>query len=1510
MASRKSKRLRRLGLHIERLERRDLLSAIGLTDDLPDLSLRIDQNLQRLQTGGTFSRLITLENTSDVDLQEVSVEVDFGDRVQNLKWAVDATPLAPQLGATLVNVPAGEFLTLAVDGVIANGASGAIESTVVVSAGEHQITARRTETATPTVDLKVQFTGYDTEVVPFEQTTYEFQVTNEGTETATNVNLAHTFDDSLLNATWERTVSFDLSELSPESGVEYVSEIEGERLGWQLSDLGDINGDGYDDVAFGSHHRFSPRLAYVIYGNAGGLPNIGLADLDGTNGFTISDALNIGPAGDVNMDGIDDFVVVGLNGPGFSGHAFVVFGKTTGYGASLDLNNLGGSDGFQVREDEPILGVSRAGDINSDGIDDLAIASDAFFEGSTGIKKVFFVFGRASEFPSLVDLSNLSSSDGFVVTGNENSFFGYSVRALGDVNGDAIDDVIIGAAVVRSPSGADVAGAYVVYGSDQGFAPEINVSDFDGTNHGLFIYGPERGQLLGQNLDGVGDFNADGINDFAIGVKTADPGKVYVVFGRSSNFSGDVDLELLDGSTGVQVIGSAVGDGLGFSVASAGDFNGDGVADVITSADSEGDGGVAYVLFGSSDNHNSPLTLGEPNSRVLRIEANTATEDIRNVRSAGDVNGDGFDDVVIGSHEVTQQYGGYANVFVFYGRHLEFGSSPPSLIPMAAGVTLSYVVGGLVKGTLETQYSTTVTLSTSDQVDAEPTNNSDQVTQAVLPRSVDLDVRWLEPETAFSPGSEFERTLEIRNPGDFEALDTLVEVQFDSKLEDVAWTRSVSGPLTGYSSDLETSVAEHGQSFYGTEENLRAGNGVALLENFDGDHLSDVAISVGDSVSVVYGTDEIQRSNEVTLPIAAGDRGFSINGLRRSKEAPVRDAGDFNNDGISDLLLPGFNEFEESEVVNDAVYVVYGTQAKRAYDLNANNLDASEGLRIGGSPNPNEYFRTLAGLGDVNGDGIDDIAISAYTVTDGEDDKIYVLFGTSEGLPTDFDVTLINGENGFEIRAPYASFLYRPAHYQLSAGDLNSDGVNDLVFSSHRDIVIVFGRSQFDQVFDPWDATQDGVLFVIGENHSHHSVFNAGDINGDKIDDFAFLSWDQSTRTNKLFALFGSETEFNHSIHVSELNGAIGRTVEIEESFRVGAAGDINDDGINDILLASLAFDHTLAVIFGTNKKFDNPVPRSSLGDGGTFHWGSFVLSPGRNTIDAGHDVNGDGVSDVLFGYSSHSAFGDHLSGSAFVIFGQPRPPDVVGNGDILDSVDIAVGSTVRYVVRGKVAGDASGQIQVSATATPAEFHADTDLDNNSSVLTESIFNAPEVLSISVNDGLAQRSTVTSVAITFDSLVDPLALESAFEVRNVSTDESAGVVNVSAIDDGQKTTAVLSFTGLSTVGGSLVDGNYRLKILSSQVLANSVPLDGDSNGVAGGDYLFGSVETDDFFRFFGDGDGDRDVDLEDFGGFGLTFRRRDGDPAFDSRFDTDLDGDVDLEDFGQFGLRFRETLDF
>ena len=447
----------------------------------------------------------------------------------------------------------------------------------------------------------------------------------------------------------------------------------------------------------------------------------------GTGGFVLNgqsasdkSGFAVSSAGDVNGDGFDDLIVgaryADPAGGADAGKSYVVFGKSSGFAASIDLSAIAaGTGGFvlngEAAGDGSGISVSSAGDVNGDGFADLIAGSryaDPASRGNAG--KSYVVFGKASGFSPSIDLSAIAAGNGgFVLNGQSaNDASGISVSSAGDVNGDGLDDLAVGAFLASLPGKGNAGKTYVVFGTASGFAASIDLSAVAAGTGGFVLNGQSAYDRSGFSVSSAGDVNGDGFADLIVGAESADPaggssaGKSYVVFGKASGFGASIELSAIAaGSGGFVLNGQSAGDYAGGSVSSAGDVNGDGLADLIVGArysDPAGgtSAGKSYVVFGQSLGFGASIDLSAiaagSGGFVLTGEA-VADLSGDSVSSAGDVNGDGFDDLIVGADGANPTAGVHGGKsYVVFGKASGFGASI-ALSAIAAG-TGGFVLNG------------------------------------------------------------------------------------------------------------------------------------------------------------------------------------------------------------------------------------------------------------------------------------------------------------------------------------------------------------------------------------------------------------------------------------------------------------------------------------------------------------------------------------------------------------------------------------------------------------------------------------------------------------------------------------------------------------------------------------------------------------------------------------------------------------------------------------------------
>ena len=497
----------------------------------------------------------------------------------------------------------------------------------------------------------------------------------------------------------------ELSDLDGVIGFTIPGLNPGERTGFSVARAGDVNGDGHDDIIVGAYRASVGGRTYVIFGRAEGnaFPSqLDLSVLDGTNGFRVDgfdafgqSGFSVAAAGDINRDGVDDIII---GDPGGS-RAFVVFGRASAidpFPPTISLSGLDGTDGFRMDGMDRFtfagIRVAAAGDINGDGIDDVVVgdnsATIAGIGASAGV--CYVVFGRDTgamgPFPATLKLDHLDGQDGFAIHAvNQWDRLGLCA-GVGDINHDGIDDLALGAPGA-DPGGRNGAGAaYVVFGKNTvtsgPFPAKFHLADLDAID-GFVMEGLNPHDMVGP-VASAGDVNLDGIDDLLVGAPGG-YGQTYVIFGRDEALSGGfgetLNLDSLDGEIGFRLTGIERPYGSGSTISGGGDINGDGIDDIIIGTRLPNE---SHVVFGRSAAAGSvfpsTLSLADLDGRQgFTMDGITPYDHAgRAVASAGDINGDGMPDVIVGASRADPDGRLLAGqAFVVFGRRPT--TCPPDL---------------------------------------------------------------------------------------------------------------------------------------------------------------------------------------------------------------------------------------------------------------------------------------------------------------------------------------------------------------------------------------------------------------------------------------------------------------------------------------------------------------------------------------------------------------------------------------------------------------------------------------------------------------------------------------------------------------------------------------------------------------------------------------------------------------------------------------------------------------
>jgi hypothetical protein len=871
-------------------------------------------------------------------------------------------------------------------------------------------------------------------------------------------------------------ITIDPLSTTPNSTPDDANQA-GAQFGFSVASTGDVNGDEYSDVIIGAPYyddgaNTLEGRAFLYHGSAAGLSASPNSTPDDANQLNAEFGYSVASAGDVNGDGYSD-VIIGarLYDDGANtdeGRAYIYYGSAAGLSASPNstLNDANQTDAVFGHS------VATAGDVNGDGYSDVIVGAFQYDDGANANEGRAFVYHGSASGLSATPNSTLDDANQPGVN------FGVSVASAGDVNGDVYSDVIVGARYYADGASLNEGRAFVYHGSAAGLSatPSSTPDDAD-----------QAGAHFGSSVSSAGDVNGDGYSDVIIGAPGHDAGgntdgRVLVYHGSAAGLSASPS-STFDGTQTLT--------GLGFSVACAGDINGDGYSDVIIGVQRYD---IAYVYFGSP----SGLSAS-PNSTP--DDANQTPCGFGNsVASAGDINGDGYSDVIIGA----PNYDDGANAAE--GRAFVYHGSPAGL-------------------------------------SASPTSTPDDGNQA---------------------GANFGNRVALAGDVNADGYSDVIigAYQYDDGANTLEGRAFVyHGSATGMLATPNSTLDDANQA------SAQFGFSVASAGDVNGDGYSDViigALAFTDGANALEGRAFVYHGSAAGLSASPNNTPNDADQAGAAFGTSVACAGDVNSDGFSDVIIgaPGYDDGANAD--EGRAFVYRGS----ATGLSAAPVSTPDDANQAGA----NFGYSVAHAGDVNSDGFSDVIIGAYLFDDGvnvDEGRAFVYYGSNGGLSSTPNST---PDDANQAGANFGISV-------ASAGDVNGDGDSD----------VIIGASGFDDAFanegrayvyhgsgtglsatpnnTPDDANLANARFGI-------SVATAGDVNGDGYSDVIIGAngFDDGANVDegRAFIYHGSPTGLSAGVSntLDDANQANARF-----GISVSTAGDVNGDGYSDVIIGANLYD-------------------------------------------------------------------------------------------------------------------------------------------------------------------------------------------------------------------------------------------------------------------------------------------------------------------------------------------------
>jgi hypothetical protein len=1169
----------------------------------------------------------------------------------------------------------------------------------------------------------------------------------------------------------------NLALLTSSQGFRITGAVASDRLGWSVSSAGDFNRDGYSDIVIGTQ----ANKAYILFGHssATAFPNVDLSAFTaGTAGFMVSGIgdLGWGVSGgtDVNMDGIDD-VIIAAPTYATTGATYVLYGRSLQAFGNLNVQTgLTTVSGFsilgQAATMESSWSVGLVKDFDGDGVGDLVIGAPRGDPSSRiDAGTAYLVYGdlstptsQPSRQPTGQPSRPPTSQPSRQPTSRPSAQPTSQPTSQPSVQPLALPTAQPSRQPTSQPSQQPVASPTSQPSRQPTSQPsrqptgrpshrplseragDVNLATWSKPGRGLEVWGASANdQQLGYSVASAGDINMDGYDDVVIGSTecnpggTIDAGAVFVVFGSGSRSTSVLDTASAISPKGIRISGIGTSDYWGYSVSGAGDFNNDGIADFIiggrlSDASSRGDAGAAVVIFGKAtgwaDISLASFTSGSAGFWIYG--AASGDQCGSSVSSAGDVNGDGASDVIVGSRYADPFSKANAGAAVVL-----FGHSPATTFGL---IDLSSFASG----------------------------------------SAGFRI--------FGDTAGDESSVSVGKAGDLNR-DGYGDILVGAHLFDGAGGRTDSGAayvIFGHSAataftdiDLATLPNSQGFRITGAAANDHLGWSVSTAGDFNHDGYTDMLIgSYSNQVYVLFGQSAAVSFSDIDLAFfTAGTAGFRISGTGVGYS--VAGGADINGDGVSDIALGVPISPSPGGVVNVGnTYVLYGRSSAAFVNIDlSQGLPSVSGYRVLGVEG-NQYQHSgwsVSLVRDFDGDGVGDLVVGApYASPGGRYDTgtAYLLYGelsapTSQpsrqptGLPSRQPTTQPTGQPAslpsvHPSRQPTVQPSLQPSRQPTSQPSQTPTGqptcqpsrqptsqpsVQPVAYPtsqpsrkptsqpsvqpsrqpsgvpskqptsqpsrqptgrpSHRPL----SERSGDVDLATWSKPGKGleVWGTAPDDRLGSSVTDAGDVNNDGYRDVLVGAYaaDFVTDAGAAYLVFGAASRTTSVIDTA-VGAMLPKAIKISGATTsdywgksVSGAGDFNKDGIDDFIIGADGFDRpsrtdagAAVVIFGkTSGWADIDLASFTSGSAGFWIWGATAGDHCGGSVSAAGDMNGDGAHDIIVGAFGASPQTKTGAGISYVLFGH--------NAGTYTATDLSVfnSGSAGFKILGAATGDSSG---------------------------------------------------------------------------------------------------------------------------------------------------------------------------------------------------------------------------